>query len=162
MSLYSTARSPSSDSSLTTLVEKELPVVPGYRRILFQITFVCKRLARYWWAWEFLAAAISIIATIALIIVLREADGRAQRSFQIGGAQLTLNTVVAAISTIIRSSLMVAVAGALSQSSWNWFSSPKQGSLAQSANPLKDLDTFGDASLNSWSSLKLLWRTKFR
>ena len=58
-------------------------------------------------AWEFLAAAMSITATIALIIVLHEADGRAQRSFQIGAAQLMLNTVVAAIS-IIRSSLMVA------------------------------------------------------
>jgi hypothetical protein len=162
MSLYSTARSSSSDPSLTTLVEKELPVVPRHRRILFQITFVCKRLVRYWWAWEFLAAAMSITATIALIIVLREADGRAQRSFHIGAAQLTLNTIVAAISTIIRSSLMVTVAGALSQSSWNWFSSPRQGSLAQSAKPLKDLDVFGDASFDSWSSLKLLWRTKFR
>jgi len=47
-----TACSSSSDPSLTTSVEKELPVVPRHRRILFQIAFVCKRLVRYWWAWE--------------------------------------------------------------------------------------------------------------
>src|ERR1700730_1536542 len=43
---------------------------------------------------EFLAAAMSITATIALIIVLREADGRAQRSFHIGAAhsRLTLSS----------------------------------------------------------------------
>lgn len=68
----------------------------------------------------------------------------------VGGTQLTINTVVVAIGTVVRLSIMLFVAGALNQSVWNWFASRTQGM------PLGDLETFSEAAANAWNSLKLL------
>ena len=138
--------------------QKELPPVPWHAHLFSKLGRLCKRLVRWWWTWELLASALSIAATIALIVVLWQADGNAQQSWMIGSTQLTLNTIVAAISTVIRAALLVAVAGALNQSLWNMFSSKK--GTSGPARPLEDLDIFGGAASDSWGSLRLLWRTK--
>ena len=157
MSSYSLARSSISDSN----GEKNLPVVPQHKWIIARSKLRLKRLTRYWWSWELLAASLSDIATMTLLVILGKADGQAQHSFQIANAELTLNTIVAAISTIIRTSLLVSVAGALNQSMWNWFSRSQRDGQRRGM-PLDDLNTFGDAANDSWSSLRLLWRTKFK
>lgn len=118
-----------------------------------------ERVIQHWWIWELIASAISLVAMIDLVAVLSKVDGRTQRSVMVGDAELTLNTIVAAFSTVIPASLAVMVAGALNQSPWNWFSSKRRGS-SQFGRPLRDLETFGNAANDSWSSLKLLWETK--
>ena len=120
------------------------------------------RLGQYWWAWQILAAALSLAATAALIITLIEIDGHKQYTLKIGHAHVTLNAIIALISTVIRTSLFVTVGGALSQGAWNWFASSRKTGHLQPGKPLKDLDIFGDASFDSWSSLKLLYITRFR
>lgn len=95
-------------------------------------------------------------------MVLATADGRPLQSLSFGVAQLSLNTIVPAISTVIRASLLVTVAGPLNQTAWNWFSSPRRDGRQQAGKPIKDLDTFGNAAIDSLSSLKLLSRTKGR
>ena len=74
-----------------------------------------------WWACEIVAALVSFSATIALIVVLKGADQQQQKPWQIGSTQITLNTVIVIPSTVLRTSLLVMVSGALDQSSWNWF-----------------------------------------
>ena len=139
--------------------QKDLPLIPWHTQLLSKLKRSCKRLVRWWWAWELLASALSIAATIALIAVLWQADNNTQHSWIIGNTELTLNTIVAAISTIIRAALLVTVEGALNQSPWNRFSSPRKGT-SEPARPLEDLDIFAGAASDSWGSLRLLWRTK--
>ena len=116
-----------------------------------------------WWLWEVAAAIVLIVATIALIVVLKTADQQQQRPWLVGNTQLTLNTVIAIVSIIMRASLLVMVGGALNQSPWNEFAQRKQSNQKQQVgHPLKDLDLFGEAANGSWGSLKLLCRTKFR
>lgn len=147
-------------SSSSLPKSKPLPEVPWHRKLFSTIVLSSRRLVRYWWAWEILSAAFSLAATVALVTVLAEQDGHIQEPFKLGATQVTLNTIIAAISTAIRTSLALAVAGPLNQSAWNWFSQSRHPGRPLYGRPLKDLDTFGDAAADSWSSLKLLWRTK--
>ncbi|KAI0097971.1 hypothetical protein GGR51DRAFT_566012 [Nemania sp. FL0031] len=140
-------------------LEKPLPVLS--KRITFasRLSLACKRLMQYWWAWELLAATLSITAAVALVIVLIEYDERPQQDIAMGTLNFSLNALVAALSTVLRSSLMVAVTGPLNQSAWNRFAA-RHASQRQVSRELKDLDSFGGAATDAWSSLKVLWRTK--
>lgn len=160
MALASNSSIISSAADVSVLRDKDLPNVSRRRQLLSGFQRGCKRLVRYWWAWELLAASLSIVSTAALIVVLKESDQKKQQTIRVGKAELTLNAVVAAISTIIRTSLTVTVAGALDQSAWNWFATSRSGTTVSSGKPINDLDIFGGASSDSWSSLRLLWRTR--
>lgn len=142
--------------------QKELSAVPWASKVLSPIRAHWERLWSFWWAWEVWSAFFALAATVALIIVLQQADGRQQQSLAIGVTQLTLNTTVAIISTMIRAALLVMVTGALHQSPWNWFARNKNGKGADDGRPLKDMDLLAEAAVSSWGSLKVLWRTKFR
>ena len=137
--------------------EKPLPTVPPHVRLLSRVKSWIKGLVRWWWAWEVLATTLSIAATVTLIAVLTQANGRVKTSWSLG--KLTLNATVAAISTIVRAALLVAIAGPLNQGLWNRFSPSKKGVTAP-ARRLKDLETFSAAASDSWGSLRLLWETK--
>jgi hypothetical protein len=143
-------------------VDKELPSLSKGCHIFARFRRACKHVVRSWWAWEILAGIVSLVAVGALMFVLVATDGQQQRLLQIGSLQVSLNTVVAAISTVLRTSLIVTVAGPLNQSAWNWFASPLSAHTTTHPRPLRDLDTFGNAAANSWSSMKLLWRTRCR
>lgn len=140
---------------------KKLPVLPRHVRVRAWIRRCGRQFVHGWWAWELIAATVSVAAMVALVALLAEADQQQQQNWAVGNTQLTLNTVVVAIGTIIRSSLLLVVAGALNQSAWNWFAS-RTGGVEAEGQPLEDFETFSEAAANSWSCLKLLWRTKGR
>jgi hypothetical protein len=119
-----------------------------------------RSISRRWWAWEIASAVFSLASTIVLVIVLATQNGKAQTTYKIGSTHVTLNTIVAAISTAMRTSLALAVAGPLNQSAWNWFAQSRRPGRHLRGRPLNDLDTFSEASSDSISSLKLLWRTR--
>lgn len=141
---------------------KSLPTLPRHVGPISRLERTCKNVLYTWWAWEYAAAVVSIGATITLVVVLREADQQQQQPWIIGSTELTLNTVVAIISTTIRASLLVMTAGALNQGPWNWFARKAHDLDQRPGRPLKDLELFGEAASSSWASLKLLYRTKFR
>lgn len=151
----------SKEGAHQTSCRKPLPTASAQTRQRTWISRHGRSLVHGWWAWELIAASVSVAAMIALIGVLAGADKHKQKNWAVGGTELTLNTVVAAIGTIIRSSLLLAVAGALNQCAWNWFAAKSRDSEAE-GYPLEDLETFSEAAANSWNSLKLLWRTKCR
>lgn len=128
--------------------EKPLPTVLPYARLFSLFRSRCKGLVQWLWAWDVLATAISIAATIFLIIMLSQPNRHLQRSWTFGAAQLTINTIVALLSTVIRAILLVALTAALRQCLWNRFSPSKSGASGP-ARPLKDLDTFGGAATDS-------------
>lgn len=140
---------------------KKLPVLPRRVRLVAWIRRYGRQCVRFWWAWELIAATVSAVAMVALVALLAKADQHQQQTWGVGNTQLTLNTIVAAIGTIIRSSLLLVVAGALNQSAWNWFAS-RTGGVEAEGRPLEDFETFSEAAANLLNSLKLLWRTKGR
>ena len=48
----------------------------------------------------YLAATLAVSAVVALIVVLAQASDRPQQAFKMDNTQVTLNTVVVAISTV--------------------------------------------------------------
>jgi hypothetical protein len=103
-----------------------------------------------WWP-EFLSCLVSFACLVALVLVLRAYDGQPLPTWS-GG--ITLNTVVALLSTVCRTLFVIAASQALSQAKWNWFKT--------SPRPLADLSAFDDASRGPWGSLKLVFTMKGR
>ena len=106
-----------------------------------------------WWLPELLASILSIASLLALVIVLRAYDGRGINDLKLP-ASLTLNGIVAAISTFNRVCLMVPVGASLSQEAWLWFSAAEHQKHIHSR--LGDLDLSDGASRGAWGSLVLL------
>ncbi|MCJ1323095.1 hypothetical protein MMC15_008447 [Xylographa vitiligo] len=140
---------------------KKLPTLPRHISIWARPRRGWRRWLRGWWIWESAAAGVSLTATVVLIALLAQADRRQQQAWAVGSTQLTLNTLVAAVATVIRTSLLLVVAGALNQSAWNWFAEKKKGKDS-SGQPLEDLEIFSEAAANSWNSIRLLFRTNGR
>ncbi|KAF5502592.1 hypothetical protein CGCA056_v013906 [Colletotrichum aenigma] len=105
---------------------------------------------RGWWQ-EIAWSIISLICVIVLITLLNSYDGR---PLPIWPSGLTLNTVIAFVSTICRTAFILPVMESLSQYKWNWYK--------KSPRPLADFRVFDEASRGPWGSLKLLVTTKGR
>jgi Protein of unknown function (DUF3176) len=110
-----------------------------------------------WWLSEIFATIISVLAMLTLIGILHNYNGRVVQHLRLG---ITLNGLVAALSTICRTALMIPVTAGISQAKWHWFS-PKAGERHLEAR-LRDLETFDSASRGTWGSLKLLWMMRAR
>ena len=106
-----------------------------------------------WWLPELFASILSIASLLALVIVLRAYDGRGITDLNLP-ASLTLNGIVAAISTFNRVCLMVPVSAAISQEVWLWFSIAEHQKATHSR--LGDLDLSDGASRGAWGSLLFL------
>ncbi|CAH0045024.1 unnamed protein product [Clonostachys solani] len=88
---------------------------------------------------------------VALVALLHMFDGKPAPNWRFG---LTLNTIVAFLSTICRATMMVPVTVALSQLKWNW--------MSLDLRPLRDLYLFDQASRCSFWSVRLLLRLRGR
>lgn len=110
-----------------------------------------------WWLFELLASVISIASLISLILVLRHYSGRGIQELDLPYS-LTLNGIVAAISTVNRVALMVPVGAAMSQEAWLWFSQQKD--ICRSR--LVDLEDSDAASRGAWGSFLFLCKARRR
>jgi hypothetical protein len=96
-----------------------------------------------WWP-ELASCALSIVSTVALVAVLHSCDDKPlQEDWPLG---LSLNTVIAFLATVSRSTFVIPVMESLSQAKWLWFRRPRQ---------LRDFAAFDEASRGPWGSLKL-------
>lgn len=114
-----------------------------------------------WWKYELLASAISIGTIMALALVVRRYEGRPIQDINLPQS-LQLSALVAALSTVMRVSLLVPVASAMSQDSWLWFSNPGQQNGKVCRSRLKDLDLTDNASRGPWGSLLFLLKGRGR
>lgn len=104
-----------------------------------------------WWGFEIAALVLAFASFIALILVLQQWDKRPQQQWSY--SHLTLNGLVAILSTVTRASLLVPVAGAISQAKWTWFSAPR-------GRALESFEVIDQSSRGAWGSLRLLWHTR--
>ncbi|KAK7452401.1 hypothetical protein CaCOL14_004686 [Colletotrichum acutatum] len=106
-----------------------------------------------WWYLEIGCCFLAIASLVAQAIVLWQYDGKSQDSWP--STTLTLNGLIAILSTVCRATFMIAVGAILSQAKWNHFSGKKDG-----YHRLDDFTLIDDASRGSWGSLQLMWRFK--
>lgn len=101
------------------------------------------------WRWEVASAVFSLLCVVAITIILKVYQERPLSDWHFVH-NITLNTVVALLSTLSRTALIVSVASCLSQLKWIH--------LVRSPRPLREMQIFDDASRGPWGSLELVWR----
>lgn len=106
------------------------------------------RILKGWWQ-EIICCVISLAAFAILVIVLKQFNQKPLPRWPSG---ITLNTIVAALSTIARTAFLIPISEGLSQWKWMWFK--------KKPRPLADFDMFDQASRGPWGSLGLVVRTK--
>ncbi|KAM5350587.1 hypothetical protein ACJ41O_007092 [Fusarium nematophilum] len=107
----------------------------------------CWSLALKTWWLEGLSCLFSIAAIVALVVLLQKFDDKPLPIFPLG---LTLNTLIALLSTSTRACLILVIEESVSQLKWLWL---------RRERPLKDFEVFDEASRGPWGSLRLLART---
>ncbi|KAF1986175.1 hypothetical protein K402DRAFT_91502 [Aulographum hederae CBS 113979] len=103
-----------------------------------------------WWWWEIGAISLSTLCITAMTAILSILDGKPLSAWKL---PIAPNTAVSILSTFAKTSLLVPVAEAISQSKWLHY---------KKSHPLKDLQVFDDASRGPWGALQLLWEMRMR
>jgi hypothetical protein len=104
-----------------------------------------------WWLLEIVSSMLSLVASMALVGVLLKYDDRGLPNWP---SYITLNSLLALLTTIAKAGLLLPIAEALGQLKWIWF--------AQKERPLTDFQTFDEASRGMTGSFKILYRLKGR
>lgn len=98
-----------------------------------------------YWLNEAASCLVAFGALVAIIGLLHRHDGQPLPEWRYG---ITLNALVSVLSTILKAAAVVPLAGGISQAKWLWYAKPR---------PLRDIETFDDASRGPWGSLLLLF-----
>lgn len=112
-----------------------------------------------WWLPELFASLLSVVSFIALVALVHHYEGKGVQDLNLP-ASLTLNGLVALLSTLIRAALMVPVASALSQEALIWFSRSEKARKGRAQ--LSDLESLDAASRGAWGSFLFLLQIKSR
>lgn len=112
-----------------------------------------KRLLFRDWYWEFAAATFSLACVVTVIVILRFYQGKSLSTWHFFH-DITLNTVVALLSTLSRTALIVPVASCISQLKWIH--------LVSSPRSLHEFQVLDEASRGPWGSMTLIWRLHFK
>lgn len=102
------------------------------------------------WKWETGGIILSAALILALVIVLRCYEGNHEPAWD----HMSLNTLVAWMSTVTRACILFPVSQALGQLKWVWFATERR--------PLEDLGSFDSASRGVLGSLALIYRVRAR
>lgn len=103
------------------------------------------------WPWELSALFISLTSLMAIILILYLYEGRSLSNLPDG---ISINAIIAILSTAMKAALSVPVAEAISQAKWDWFH-PQGRSLA-------DMEVYDQASRGPWGALRMLANVRWR
>ena len=103
------------------------------------------------WKYELLSMIVSVGALLAIVAVLFAFDGKSTNHWK---AIAQPNTVVSALSTLAKSSMLMVVGQALGQLKWQHFESRSRR--------LMDFEIFENASRGPWGALDFLYRIHWR
>ncbi|KAJ2989292.1 hypothetical protein NUW58_g3542 [Xylaria curta] len=99
----------------------------------------------WWWWWEIGATILSIASLVLLFILLSKSDDQRLDSWSL---LIQPNSLIAVLTTVAKTSMMVPVASCLSQLKWRHF--------MRRSRPLDQFQVMDDASRGPWGSLLLL------
>ncbi|KAK1847774.1 hypothetical protein CCHR01_09616 [Colletotrichum chrysophilum] len=98
------------------------------------------------WRWEALALVLAVASVVTMIVIpaLYHEAPEAEWPFSIN-----INTVIALLTTLMRATMLVAVAEVIGQMKWRFFDDQQR--------PLSDLQRFDHASRGVLGSVKIIW-----
>ncbi|OTA93616.1 hypothetical protein M434DRAFT_30752 [Hypoxylon sp. CO27-5] len=105
----------------------------------------------WWWWWEILAIILSLACMCGLVVLLAKIDNIPLQSWWL---PIAPNSLVAALITVAKASMMMSVASCIGQLKWRHFTIHSRR--------LTDLQLFDNASRGPWGSAILLWSLSFR
>lgn len=130
------ASSPSKDENNVVHEVRQAPRSSSFDRT--------RHASEKYWLNEVASCLVAFGVLIAIICVLNQHDGQPLPEWKYG---ITLNALVSVLSTILKAAAVMPLAVGISQAKWLWYAEPR---------PLKDIETFDDASRGPWGSLLLL------
>ncbi|KAK9777053.1 hypothetical protein AB5N19_12416 [Seiridium cardinale] len=101
-----------------------------------------------WWIIECVAWVFSALALAIIIVTVAMTDGKPLPTWPM---DITLNSFISFMSTIMKATVVIPVAECISQLKWLWYR--KDGAV-------RDIQTFDEASRGTWGSAKLLVVTR--
>ncbi|KAK0729515.1 hypothetical protein B0H67DRAFT_1701 [Lasiosphaeris hirsuta] len=104
-----------------------------------------------WWWWEIAASALSILCMILLLVLLIKINGI---SLEAWSQPISPSSLIAVLTTVAKTSMMVPVAACISQLKWRHFQ--------QKSDKLQNLQVFDDASRGPWGSTMMLFTFRKR
>ncbi|KAI2635877.1 hypothetical protein GGS26DRAFT_515936 [Hypomontagnella submonticulosa] len=108
------------------------------------------------WTFQLSALVLSCASFISIVAVAAGYSGRPLSDWTFG--ILSINSIIAGLTTVMKGALMVPIADSISQAKWSWFSSSASGSVGR---PLRHLDRIDQVSRGAWGSLLWLMRYPF-
>jgi hypothetical protein len=110
-----------------------------------------------YWIVEALASAFSITLFMAIFVVLKLYDndeyGAPTSEARDSVERPYIFPILSILSAVMRASMLLPVATAISQLKWSWFRSHRR---------LLDIERFDEASRGITGSLRLLWTVRFK
>lgn len=113
------------------------------------------------WSWEIGLLIFSVTLLVSVFVILTQQNGKPSQGWTLPQSleslnlallrDLSLNTLVATLSTFLRASMVAIAASIISQRKWVWY-----WDRTIPARPLRNLQDFEDASRGIWGSLRLL------
>lgn len=110
------------------------------------------------WLFEIIALFISLIALIAIVIILRVTEGKRVPTWQIKpkhtkALTVTINSVISIFSTIVKSTVLIPVIAAMGELKWMWF---------RDDHRLTDFQVFDSAAKGPLGAALMLWTFRGR
>lgn len=102
-----------------------------------------------WWT-EAVYCILVVASLLAIVATIYPYDGHPMPQWPY---RLSINTLIAIYTTILKATMLIITAEGLSQLKWAWFSRPR---------PLQDLTRYDMASRGPWGALRLLWTLRGR
>ncbi|KAI8966089.1 hypothetical protein F5Y11DRAFT_366345 [Daldinia sp. FL1419] len=102
-------------------------------------------IASWWWWWEIGGSLLSLISISLIIPVLKQVDDQPIESWPYS---IRPNSMIAVLTTIAKTAMMIPIASCLSQLKW--------GHFQHRSNPLHHLQLYDDASRGPWGCFLLL------
>jgi hypothetical protein len=96
------------------------------------------------WTFEILSVIVSIASVVTIVVVLYRENNRSLTAWKFG---ITLNTVIATLGTIARTTLAFAISACIGQQRWSWF--------RRKSDHLVAFERFDEASRGPYGSLQL-------
>ncbi|KAF9878741.1 hypothetical protein CkaCkLH20_03641 [Colletotrichum karsti] len=105
----------------------------------------------FWWYWDFAGATVAVICMVLVAVTLSKADGIPLETWPL---RISPNTIVAVLTTIARTALLVPLGSSISQLKWRH--------LILKARPLEHLQIFDGASRGPWGSTLMIQHLLFQ
>lgn len=149
---------PSSEPNYVQLADMSSPGPPSYDAAASgppspaPFKMVNKKQKINYWAWEWMALVVSLIAVLVSAATLMVFDGRPIPKWSWQSNGISVNAILSLLSALSRASLLMPIDECMGQLMWLRFASREQR--------LADVGVYADAAKGPGGALRLIWRQR--